>query len=221
MPPSPLVFVLWLWRQDELPDLYQPRHVARMARLLRNHVRQPHRVICITDFAEQIDGVEVFPLWPDHAAAWYHDRPSCYRRLKIFDPATQADLRITPGSRVVSLDLDLDLFGELDPLFDRPHAFIGWRVRGERRRWVFNGSVFQFVAGEGMAYIWREFHIETSPARAAAAGFLGTDQAWLSARLIEIAASWGFEDGIWSRRFDRVAPPVKRIRSYCGEHWTD
>src|SRR5690606_29823554 len=128
---------------------FSSEHVNVLERMVRRNYDGDIRFICVTDDPVGIEG-ETFPLWDDfndvpnpHGATEY---PSCFRRLKLFDPATQAALGIAPGDRVVSLDLDTVVTGDLNALWDRHEPFVGWAVKNRFHDRVFNGSMWMLRA---------------------------------------------------------------------------
>lgn len=163
-----VVAVTFKWGQS-----YTAAHVNRLARQL------PIPLVCITDDPTGIE-CETRPLWPDHA-----DLPapivSCWRRLKIFDPATQAML---PGDRWLILDLDVTITGDLAPILSRPEPFVSWSDPNHRGQLC--GSVWLLSAG-AHPEVWADFDPVRSPKLAHAAGYRGSDQAWLSYRLRDSA----------------------------------
>lgn len=181
-----LHIVLWKWKQAGYREAYTSKHVNVMAAMIRRNLTIPHRIICVTDDGYGISTrVEVHPLWNDFydmQSVMGTGMPSCYRRLKLFDPDTQRDMGIRNGDRVCWIDLDAVVVANLDKMLSRPDTFLGWSVRGTYHLRVFNGSMTMFTAGE-LAFIWSEFDPETSPEKAKNAGYLGSDQGWLSYRL--------------------------------------
>jgi hypothetical protein len=172
--------------------------VNMMAVMLKRHMNgMPYRVVCITDNPRGIDPmVETHPLWNDCdylVNASGSTFPSCYRRLRIFDKKAQDELGIPPGDRIVSIDLDTVIAGPLEPVLTRKEVFVGWAVKGTHHITVFNGSQFMFTAGE-LSHIWNDFNPMTSPVEALNHGFLGSDQAWLSYKLIGFpgVGGWSF-----------------------------
>ncbi len=121
--------------------------------------------------------------------------------MKIFDPATIAAMGIPQGTRLVSIDLDLVVLNQIDGLFNRPERFVGWHVPGHRIKGpVLNGSLFMWNAGD-LGWLWSEFDPATSPKAACSKGYLGSDQAYLSHRLIgqDFVGKWTPErDGVLS-----------------------
>lgn len=187
-----LQVVLWKWAG--VNRSYLPEHVNVMCLMLRrNLVNVPHRIICVTDSAEGITECETAPLWrdADHLPnATAKHLPSCYRRLKLYDRATQKDIGIDKGDRIMGIDLDSLITNDLRPLIKTEGEFVGWHLMNKHQRFVFNGSLQMFTAG-ALQHIWSEFDPATSPKEALDAGFYGSDQAWLSYKLVERPGSVG------------------------------
>lgn len=187
--------VLWKWNQANARSAYTAQHVEVMAAMLRRNLGVDHRIICVTDDPHGISSVETFPLWDDmndlpNASGSY--LPSCYRRLKLYDPKTQKALGIKTGDRIAGLDLDAVICGRLDELLLTEGRYIGWQMQGRYHRRVFNGSLQIFSAGD-LQEIWSGFDPERSPTLALEAGYLGSDQAWLSLNLMDKAGSVGLD----------------------------
>jgi len=174
--------------------------------MVERHLPIPHRFICITDDTDGLDPrIEALPLPPltfdglvnphqhkyDRARSWGSKKyfPSCYRRLWLFSEEAKA-----LGSRVLALDVDLIVTGSLLPLVERKEAFIGWCDERNTKRRV-AGGVYLLRTGSRKD-VWETFDPETSPQLAAAAGYTGSDQAWMSYKLCPGAATWGRADGL-------------------------
>jgi len=179
--------VLWKWSQPNAREVYTSEHVNVMCNMLRRNLNGvQYRIICITDDPEGITECQTYDLWEDCdnlANATKAHLPSCYRRLKLFDKETQLDLNIHPGDRIVSIDLDTIIAGQLGSILSRTDRFLGWELAGPNHPKVFNGSFFMFNAGD-LSEIWERFDPRTSPKEAFNAGFLGSDQSWLSMNLV-------------------------------------
>lgn len=225
-------FVLWKWRQKLTPNAYTANYVNAMVHMLSLRHSEPHRILCVTDDPRGIV-CETFPLWDDCAhlrnASGQH-LPSCYRRLKLFDRQTQQLLRIKEGDKIVSIDLDAILVRDVTPLFKRDERFVAWRVPGTRHEWVYNGSMFMFAAGD-LDYVWHDFDPRQnhSPVKSLLAGYMGSDQGWLSYKLIKepFAGGWTAEhDGVFSfvrnvekgrmNRHKKMNPLNARIVFFAG-----
>jgi len=186
--------ILWKWNQHNAREIYTAEHVNKMVSMLNRNCRGlRYRIVCITDDPSGIHACETFPLW--HDAAEMHNAtnktlPSCYRRLRLYDPKAQSDLGMRPGERVASIDLDALVTGQLAPLLSMPGRFVGWELPGTHHPRVFNGSFQMFSAGT-LNHIWEDFDGERSALEANKAGYRGSDQAWLSYRLINEPDSVG------------------------------
>jgi len=216
-----ITFVVWKWASPEYRTIFTHKHVNTFKAMLDRHYAEPHRLICITDNTDGVE-CETFPLWKDCAGLRNPSGamlPSCYRRLKLFIAATD-DIGIAKGERVVSMDLDVVLVGDLKPLFERDDEFVGWRGVGSFRPVVYNGSLFMFKAG-CMRWLWDEFDPEKSPQQTREARYFGSDQAWLSLKLNGTAPGWDIADGVYSYSRDlrqRPLPDNARIVSFNGKH---
>lgn len=221
-----LHFVLWKWNQTGFRSRYTSHHVNVMSRMIARNCPDPHRVICVTDDPVGIvPAVKTYPLWNDHSglvnASGAH-LPSCYRRLKLFDPETQAALEIEKGHRAMSIDLDTVILDDMGPLIRRPHPFVGWYVPGARHDRVFNGSMWMFTAGE-FDWMWKGFHPERSPKAAIAAGFFGSDQGYISHQLAHVKdlGHWTESCGVLSYGRDvrarRALPRHARVVFFHGK----
>lgn len=164
--------------------------------MVSRHYPHPHRFVCITDDTTGLYGVETIPLWSDYAdvpAPSGPRNPSCYRRLKLFDPAIESLL----GPRFVAMDLDCVVIGDLTPIFHRPEDFVIWGDTNPKT--FYNGSLQLHTAG-ARAKVWTEFDPVKSPFAAKAAGHFGSDQGWISYCLGPGEARWNCADGVYSYR---------------------
>lgn len=200
--------VMWKWQQESMPNAYKAEYVNVMCAMLeRNMAGVDYRPLCITDDPTGITRCHTYPLWQDHSAlknATKASLPSCYRRLKLFDPVTQASLGIRPGERIMSIDLDTVIVGPLKKIFQREERFLGWALPGTHHPKVFNGSLFMFTAGD-LRDVWDDFDPWLSPQQAYMRGYLGSDQSWLSMKLVQ-------RNGCDGLKFPVVASYPRNIR---------
>src|SRR5215510_12738288 len=104
-------FVCWKWRSGYRHE-FTAEHVNTLDLMLAKHCSLTHRLICVTDNPYGMH-CDVKMLWEDFADLRnpYDDGsnvvPSCYRRLKLFDPVTQELMGIRGGDHIVSIDLDV------------------------------------------------------------------------------------------------------------------
>jgi hypothetical protein len=212
--------ITFKWHSPSYSVKYAPETVDILADMVRRRYHGPLRFVCVTDDPGGVEA-ETFPLWTDCADlvnASGQRLPSCYRRLKLFDPATQKEMGIARGERIVSIDLDTVIVGGLNALWDRDEPFIGWAVKGSYHPRVFNGSMWMLRAGEE-AHVWRTFDPDKSPELARRKGYLGSDQSWMSLKL-QGRAGWTDDDGVVSYPLTlsrtELLPPDARVVMFHG-----
>lgn len=205
-----LTVVTWLWGSK-----YNPDDVAKLAAGIKRHLKQPYRLLCVTDQKINIPGVDV-------AEIPMEDRDllevqGCFARLRMFDPAWQADNNIT---RWACMDLDTVIVGPLDTLFDRPEPFVILRGGNFANPCPYGGALMMLRAGEH-SDVWRDFSLEA----AGKVPFYSfpDDQGWIWHK-IPNAAGWkcGPESGVyvfrkpgWPRGNDNL-PKDARIVTFNG-----
>lgn len=204
-------FVCWKWRSDHYRTKFTAQHVNVLQSMLARHCSLPHRLVCVTDDETDVE-VECHPLWSDMAQLMNpsgFNLPSCYRRLKLFDPDTTRAMGVADGEPVVSIDLDVVLTGKVDHLFALDGAqFLGWQGQGSYQPHVYNGSLWMFPAA-GLPWMWSEFDPERSPLATREARFFGSDQGWLSLRLAgPDGRGWDVPQGVYSYARDLVSAPA-------------
>ena len=191
--------VTWKWRSPGYRSHFTAAHVNTLARMIGRHYAKPHRVTCITDDPVGLDpGIRAIALWREHAGLpnpSIRNGPSCYRRLRMFS----AEFGQLVGPRFVSLDLDVVITGDMTPVWDRPDDIVLWG--GTTPHNFYNGSMILMTAG-ARRKVWDDFDPSVSPARAKAAGHLGSDQAWISYKLGPGEKMWSQADGVYSYRCD-------------------
>jgi len=213
---TPPVVAAFKWREPGYRKSFGPRHVHNLRDGIERHYGKPHRFVCITDDAEALD-CESFPLWPDLADVPNptKGRPSCFRRLKLFEPEMQASLGVAPGQRLIWIDLDAVVVGDLAPLWDRPEDLVIWRDQAYRPGGPvspYNGSML-LLRGGAHPEVWGDF----DAAAIRAAGLRGSDQAWLALALGPDMPVWDKQHGVlWSRRVAAGLPRGARIVFFCG-----
>ena len=195
-----LTVVTFLWKP--LPGYrshFKAEHVNILARMVKRHYAQPYEFVCITDDPTGIDpDIRIIPLWDDHAKVMNPcdgrtRQPNCYRRLKIF----ARDAGQWLGERIVCLDLDCVIAADLVPLWNRKEDFIIWGDTNQCN--PYNASMMMMTAG-CRPQVWEQFDPIESPKKTKAAGYFGSDQAWLALILGKNEARWRVQDGVYSYR---------------------
>jgi len=211
-----LTVLSWKW------GAAQAEHVNIHKRMIARTLKRPHRYLCVTDDTRGVQA-ETFPLWDDLSTLVSPhgvDKPSCYRRLKIFDPETTRAMGIRDDDIVLSIDLDVVAIKDLDFLLSRggDADFIGWIIHCGWHHRTVNGTIFMLRAGR-LPHIWHQFDPAKSPAIARHSGYFGTDQGWLSLNLAHWPG-WTREDGVVPFTGDlahrSALPPHTRLVSFHG-----
>jgi hypothetical protein len=223
-----ITVVCWKWKPAPgYRSKFEAEHVNVFARMIRRNYAGAVEIVCITDDAAGITEADrIIPLWPDFSEIVSpHGRrnPSCYRRLKMF--ASDADTWL--GERIISLDLDMVVTGDLTPLFERREDIVLWGDTNPTTH--YNGGMILFTAG-ARPMLWDEFKanpkacIELAQRRRQ----WGSDQGWISARLGAGEARFRPYHGVFSYRNDvrsvgGALPSGARIVFFHGEQdpWGD
>lgn len=227
---KPLVipyFVIWWWHSPTYRTTYTIQHVNTMVAMLLRACVPMDRIILVTDRPSEPGLMcRTHPLWNDHSDLQNvsgKNLPSCYRRLKLFDPVTRAQMGIPEGVRVVSIDIDAVIIPQnFLQAFQRPERYVGWFVPGRKHQTVMNGSMWMFTAGE-VDWLWENFDPVKSPASALANGYMGSDQGYLSHMLMQQPWLGGWSnvrDGVLSYTRDvralRVLPKHTKVVFFPG-----
>jgi hypothetical protein len=203
-----LSVVTYLWAPDENSKF--PAYRADDARLLQRqvarHLSMPHEFVVVTDRPEAFaddSAIRAVPIdWTTHVPG------TCFVRLFTFNPRARDVL----GDRVLQLDLDTVIVGDLTPIVDRDESLVLWR---NPRKWLltypevgyakklswFNGAVMLHSPGT-MCVIWQSF----DPAHA-------RDDQWL------ISDYAGKDNPYWdeSHGIYRVAHPRRPWVGFYGD----
>ena len=216
-----LRIVCWKWQ----PHNYYRTHFNAQAvnvfyNMISRHLHIPHEVVCITDDPTGIDPrVRIVPLWetdPRMKALGGITKPNCYTRLRAFSP----EMKDIIGERFCWFDLDCVILKDITPLFDGKEDFRMMASTNPAN--FYNGSMVLMNAG-ARAQVWDDFDPATSAQIAAEAGYVGSDQAWISHRLGN--GEWLFtgSDGVYPYRYllnnmnDNDMPNNARIIFFAGK----
>jgi hypothetical protein len=157
-----ITVVTYLWSPDpgSKYDSYRSDDVRRLQRMVSDHLSVAHEFVVVTDRPEEFSGdasIRALPIdWTTHVPG------TCFVRL--FTPQASVVL----GKRVLQLDLDTLIVGDLAPIVERSEDLVLWR---NPRKWAltypevgygkalswFNASVILHTPGT-MGVIWQNFH---------------------------------------------------------------
>ena len=211
-----LTVVTWLWAGQK--KAFLPEYANRLASMFGRCCTIPHRFVCITDFpADKFESRVDVVRMPESAQSMRGIRspegagfPSCYRRLWVFSDEARA-----LGERILSVDLDVVLTGNIDHIAALDAPFVGWvpgdNVWNGRRR--YGGGLYLLRTG-AHPEVWRDFNGVQSIRAARRAGYRGSDQAWLNFKLYGRSARIPSDAGVvmfrpWAKRPERL--PVGRV----------
>jgi hypothetical protein len=196
-----LTVVLWLWGQGSTGagwrPVYNAERVNIAARMIRANLSLPHRIVCITDMPKGVKECDTVPLWDSHptlrpireGGTLGAGKPNCFRRLVMFHPEHR--LNLLGSSHMLHIDLDAIVTGSLDALISE-HDF---RIMHGYRVAKYNGSMWM-LRGEAERQVFDTFDPHTAPALIKAAGYVGSDQGWISLK-VDNAATYGPKDGCY------------------------
>jgi hypothetical protein len=232
-----ITFVCWKWKSPSYRVEFTAEHVNTLVDMLAVHCSLDHRVLCITDDPTGVK-CATYPIWNDLAnlqnpcaPPGSKSLPSCYRRLKIFDPEVTSAMGFEPGESLVSIDLDCVLMADIAPILRKHETwdFAGWQALSGfawKQPWYFHGSFWRFRAGR-LPFVWTDFSAAISPQTTAQLGFFGTDQAWITFKLGKRFPGWTRQDGIAPfnlslhgvrHSMGKAPPPGTRIVFFNGSH---
>lgn len=135
-----LTVVCWKWGK-----LFGAEYVNKLKNSVKRNLHIPHEFVCITDDHHGLDPDVCTMELPQEWAT----SPRCIRRLRMYDRAFAKRL----GDRLLAIDLDVIITGDITPLVDRTEPTVFWRVGYAQ---VFSGSFQLFNAGEPES-LWRWF----------------------------------------------------------------
>jgi hypothetical protein len=177
---------------------YKSDDVRRLKRAVAKHLTVPHEFAVITDRPHMFDGdrdIRPIPIdWTKHVDG------RCFVRLMTFHPKG-AELI---GERVLQIDLDTLIVGNMDPLVDRDEDVVLWR-NPSRIPWdkpvmpgrpYYNTSMVMHRCGT-LPHVWEKFKPEHPIVR--------DDQWWLSELLGPDMPYWDGSHGVY--RLGRADTP--------------
>ena len=194
-----LSVVTFKWSQPNYRSKFTADHVNTLERMVRRNYAREMRFICVSDTPKGLSPhIHYVPLWDDFSSmvSPHGDNyPSCYRRLKIFDP----EIRDVLGERFVAIDLDTVVTGDLTKMWSRTEDFVIWG--GTNPTTKYNGSMMLMSAG-ARPDVWSKFDPVESPKLAGRARCWGSDQGWISYILGPNQPMFTKADGVYSYRND-------------------
>lgn len=170
---------LWGWE-------YSTKDVYLLKRMVDRHLTVPHEFVCLTDEPHRFDTDEIRVVeLPEPPSG----KMFCWQKLTTFHPDAERMI----GKRILALDLDAVIVGEMDSLVNRPEPLVLWR-NPSRRPWnawspraLYNSSMVLIKAG-ACPEVWERRHEGTL--------FPG-DQDWVSWMVGPKCAYWDDSHGVY------------------------
>lgn len=206
MPKITIVTFLWKGATTKHAPAYSAVHVHRLRDQLAKHCTFEYEFKCITDMAEGLE-VDTYPLWEDRK-----EMGGCYRRLKLFHHSS-----LDIGQRILSLDLDCQVIGDLKPLVRREEPAVFWKSFTSRT--IINGSMWLCTPGCHDS-LWDKLP-DNARQITDNRRLSGSDQAWIMYNLGQQIPSWTARDGVLALKRDcrkkiNRPPPHGRIVMFPG-----
>ena len=206
-----ITILLWKWRQKNYRSRFTAENVNTMVNMIGRNLDIPHRFLCITDDPTGVK-CETYPLWKEPNINLPQGKPNCYRRLKVF-----GDFGKELGDRLMSIDLDAVITGNITQIVDRKEDFVIWGDVAINT--LYNGGFWIMTPGT-RSQVWDKFTPQ-APEITKNLRIVGSDQAWVSHVLGPGEAMWTTEDGVYSyrnhlRKGTLPKPPNARIVFFHG-----
>lgn len=168
---------------------YPVEYVHRLYAAIRRNISVQYRFIVVTDNPSR---------FPDYETAVIMDPQltklkGCTVRLRMFDPTWQKHYQILPGTKVMSLDIDLVITRDFTHLTKRDEEFVILQGVNATNPCPFNGSIWMFKAGS-CSDIWSKYSPE---ANLQVPYFeFPDDQGWFH-HMRPNAGAWTVDDGVY------------------------
>ena len=189
-----LVVCCYWWTDADWPAAYNADHVRQLKDAVRKNLTVPHEFFCLTDDVEAFEfdhDIRAVPLDLTTAIPGTE-----FVKLMTFSPAAQAVI----GDRILQLDLDTVIVGNIDKIVDREEDTVVWRNPARlpygnpvRNRCYYNGSVILHLAGT-LPEVYTDFHPGYARKNG---GPFPTTQEWMSDILGPNAPYWDASHGVY------------------------
>ncbi|MFW6202132.1 MAG: DPP IV N-terminal domain-containing protein [Gemmatimonadota bacterium] len=147
-----VVTMLWDGEPAARRTRYTAAHVRALARQVAAHLTLPHDIVCLTDDVARDVGPDVQAVGMHEAVrAW----PKRYPKVLLWSPL----MRQLAGRRMLYLDLDTLVVGDLTPLVTRSEDVVLWREPSGRTH--YNTSMVLADAG-ARPKVWADFDVESA-----------------------------------------------------------
>lgn len=182
-----LTVLTWLWGTK-----YSEEDVNKLAAGLWRHLKQTYQMVVVTDrhIKSELFRTVLIPDADRHML----EVKGCFVRLRMFDPQWQ-DANNLHG-RIVCMDLDSVVTGDLDSLFCRAETLMILQGANAANPCPFNGSLMMFRSSHH-ADLWTDFSLDK--VKAIPFFEFPDDQGWIWHKKPN-AAGWkaGHQSGVYA-----------------------
>lgn len=177
-----LAIVCYFWHDAAADTVnYTIDDVALLKSMVERHITVPHKFVCLADQPNRFAQVGVDAAQLDMRA---HVPRRIWAKLMTFSPDIG---EVLGADRIVAIDLDTVIVGNIDAVVARDEPLVLWRNPGRQpwakpegrgaNRALYNSSVVSIRPG-ARSDIWNEF-IEKTPEASLAMRYMH-DQDWIS-----------------------------------------
>lgn len=170
-----LIFTTYLWG-----DKYGATDVMKLRNSIRRNTKEDHQFVLITDRMIEMHGVRVLQIPSEDIALTR--MPGCFARLRLFDLEWQRrnlfPNPVQPGDRIVNIDLDTVIVGNVDSCFHDNADFKILQGANAANPCPYVGAIFQLRPGS-CTRVWGEFKFNPNLPEMPVYEF-PDDQGWLS-----------------------------------------
>jgi hypothetical protein len=201
-----LTVTCFLWHSPG--SRYSAEDVRQLNRMVKKHLTLPHEFVCITDRPELFDlDSDIRAVQMDTSA---HIPGRLFAKLWTFAPEAKEIV----GKRILQLDLDCIIVGNIDAIVDRDEELVLWRNPARvpwenpaKNRALYNTSIVLHTAGS-LPHYWGDF----DPSRP----MVRDDQAWISMLAGLSTPYWDASDGVY--RIERDDTPGSGVGEVLPEN---
>jgi hypothetical protein len=175
-----LSVVCFFWQDEQRAEVRSavptPEEVRIWDSMIARNLTVPHRRICVTHRPDLLEHfIECIPIDPAK-----HVPGTCLVKLQAHKPGGVAK----EGDRVLLMDIDCVVTGNLDPLVSPPYSMMFWKnpnYEAGGRRGFIQGSMQLFTVG-ATEFLWADFDPKSTMSWLNRR-FGGKEQCWISERL--------------------------------------
>lgn len=181
---------------------YAAHHVNVLESMLSRNLTIKHRLTCITDNPDGVN-CRTYPLPSTVKGVSMSGAKRRYIKLWAYSDEMR---EVMDGRRLLLLDLDIVITGNLDDIVSRAEEIVFWD--DPHQLTPYNSSVVLMNIGS-RKQVWDRFDPKHSPKVCETSTVIGHDQNWAAQVLGPDEATWTKRHGIYSMRNDVMREGLK------------